>query len=483
MTHHPYLAAVCAELLTLACVWLYARTRLDIGATTLMMLCAVSLPVELGAIAGRPYFAADFVAPLLLTALLLRRKPLLPDRHSAVICALALFSLALWPAYATYYAMDALGEWWQPGDFAVHVYRVLAFLIFFRFAYSSGREHRDCATLLAVPLLFWASYVGFGLLQEARLLDVNAFWSLHQNDMHRGLMNTGFMGFDKPQAAQWGVYMTVVALALVIAGRGLMRLVAAAVPVLSLSAELWLGSRQGALLVVAVAILTLALLAVSGQLRTRLAILALPVALALIATPALWLTADAAKRAKLSRKFEVLTRVSSAGDLAQHRDPGTLPLVRYLLERPARTLIGSGVTTERPGGERGGNIDGVRTYAEGEYLRIFFAGGVVSLLGYVALLAAFGRAAFREGWPRRMSAVVLLATLAAGGLFALGQFHLFTTRFHNVPIGYLVWTLLGVLSGATRPAASIRTHTLHVRVLSKESAPVGWRSPAVRGNS
>jgi hypothetical protein len=379
--------------------------------------------------------------------------------------------MVLWPAYATWYAMDSLGEWWQPGDFAVHVYRVLAFLIYFRFAYSSGREHRDCAALLAVPLLFWASYAGFGLLQEARLLDVNAFWMLHHNDMHRGLMNTGFMGFDKPQAAQWGVYMTVVALALVIAGRGLVRVAAAAVPVLSLSAELWLGSRQGAVLVVAVAALTFALLAVSGQLRGRMAILALPVALALIATPALWLTADAGKRAKLSRKFEVLARVSSAGDLAQHRDPGTLPLLRYLLERPARTLIGSGVTTERPGGERGGNIDGVRTYAEGEYLRIFYAGGVVSLLGYLALLAAFLRAALREGRPRRLSAVVLLATLAAGALFALGQFHLFTTRFHNVPIGYLAWALLGLLSGATRPELLPRARSLRVRVVSQEFAP------------
>lgn len=455
--NNPYLLAWALNIAVFGAVWIYVRHRFLLPFRVYVVVAATCMPVPI-LVAGLFFFLADVIGVALLAVYLLRRSRLPRESNNFASSVIGLYSVGLiaWPLVSTYFSVTRLNETARLGDVAFFVFRSAAQLGFFLWAARTGAAVRSVKPLLWIPAAFWLLFAVLGIMQFAGAIDVDAFWYLNSDYKSLQHLTSGFMGMDKPQLALWSGYVTCIALWLALTDSRAIGFAVLSVLVASVLIVLAIGSRQGLLGVGVAMVCTPSLVALKGMGRFRLMRLAVGLAAMLAVGPLVWNSIDAGRREWMLLQFEQLERITSMDELARQRDSSTPDLIRYIADRPHRLYFGSGVGTESGDGQ---NPQGIRTYAEGEYLRVLWSGGLLSLACYVGVLVILLRQSVRgllcNFRFQRGEGALLSSMTIVGAFFAFGQFHLFTTMYHNVPCNYLLMITAGLLGGAvTRSCAA-----------------------------
>ena len=428
-------------------------TRRGASTYTVILFALACLPVPLLNIKGHWFLAGDLAGALLLMLAVVDPVNALPSKlYCPRVAILYLIGVVLWPLLSAWHATLALNETISRDPLLDFVFRSIVQLGFFVWAYRVGIRSRKPLQLLLVPVLLWVVFATAGILQFAGLLNVDAFWQINARyrDTRQGGLVSGFMGMDKPQLALWANYALVIAL-WVRSEKGMRWLLWLVLP-LSVTTVLLIGSRQGLIALAFVLFVTLVIQWRVGQLTWLPQAVVASIICALL-LPALFGAVGWAQLQRAVGKFEELRRVGSVQQLVDARDRTTRKLFSYILQNTQRLTVGSGIATESPPGgpppDRGG---GPRTYAEGEFLRLLWAGGLISVFFYLLILGMFLRNAAR-GLDLRAPASIqtvgglLLTVTLTGILFCFGQFHMFTVNYQNVPCNYLLWIASGLLLG------------------------------------
>ena len=450
----PITLAMAVQFAAFVAVFLCVGIGHRMGPVSVLAIAAACMPVALFQYKGLWVFVGDLYGILLAAGLLVNWAPRMrgASARNWVIGAYC-FGVVAWTILSARLAQSWLGETIELGKLIEFIPRSACNVAFFTWAYRTGFSNRRALVLLAIPVLLWLVFVGAGLAQFVGLLNVDAFWTLHRQYIHPWELATGFMGMDKPQLALWAAYISVIAMWLN-TGRRSTRgwLASITLPTSALIVAL-IGSRQG-LLALCVLMATSVIVQI---VRRRPAPQFVPVLAGLVILglvgPVLWNAVDPVRRARMTAKFDVLRQVSSVDDLVNKRDSSIgVDLLPYILGNPHRLILGSGVATDKWGYTLERTHAVRTTYAEGEFLRLLWAGGLVSLISYLVVLGAMCATALkglgRRNGPVTADAAGLLLTLTVtGSFFALGQFHLFTVLAHNIPCCYLLWVVSGILMG------------------------------------
>ena len=453
----PITLAMAVQFAAFVAVFLCVGIGHRMGPVSVLAIAAACMPVALFQYKGLWVFVGDLYGILLAAGLLVNWAPRMrgASARNWVIGAYC-FGVVAWTILSARLAQSWLGETIELGKLIEFIPRSACNVAFFTWAYRTGFSNRRALVLLTIPPLFWLVFAGAGLAQFVGLLNVDAFWRQNWQFVYRGAMTSGFMGMDKPQLALWAAYTSVIAIWLNTGRRrALGRMASITLPISALIVLL-IGSRQG-ILALCVVMVTSAIIQIARRRPARqfAPVLAGLVILGLVG-PVLWSAVDPVRRARATASFEELLQVSSADDLANKRDSSTLTLLQYILDNPHRLILGSGVGTEKSGYIYTPDFTrwpaGFRTYAEGEFVRLLWAGGLVSLISYLVVLGVMCATAIkglgRRNGPVTADAAGLLFTLTVtGSFFALGQYHLFTALYHNVPCCYLLWVVSGILMG------------------------------------
>lgn len=451
----PVTLAMAVQLAAFAAVFLYVGIQLRMDTVSVLAIAGSCMPVALFQYKGHYIFIGDLCGFLLAAGLLANWTPRMrgASARNWVIRAYCCGVVA-WTILSAQLARSWLAENIQPGPLIDFILRSACNVAFFAWGYRTSFFNRRALVLLTIPLLLWLIFAGAGLAQFVGFINVDAFWTRERQWIRHDDLVSGFMGMDKPQLALWAAYTSVIAMWLNTGQRNTLGWIAAFTLPISALIVVLIGSRQGivalCMLMVTSAIIQIARRRPAPQFASVLAGLVI----LWIVAPLLWNAADPARRARATTKFEEFLRVSSADDLANKRDSSAFSLLQYIWESPHRVILGSGVTTEKSGytQDRRRLRVGLRTYAEGEFLRLLWAGGLVSLISYLVVLGAMSVTALK-GLGRRDrpaiadSAGLLFVLTLTGAAFALGQFHLFTVLYHNVPCCYMLWVVSGILMG------------------------------------
>jgi hypothetical protein len=467
---NPYLLASILNLVVFAGVWIHARHRFLLPFGIYVLVAGACVPVPLRIASGRYLFLGDFVGvALLVTCLLAQGRRAQTSRFASAVLGLYSLGLVAWPLASTVLAVKQLNETTQPGDVAIFILRSAAQLGFFWWAARTGAAVLTVKPLLAIPAAFWLLFMIFGILQFTGMIDIDAFWYLNR-DFTPTHLTSGFMGMDKPQLALWSSYGTCIALWLMAADSGGLGWAALTIPFLSGLVILSIGSRQGLIGIGLAMVCASVLIGLSSSGRKRLIRVPLALAAALAVWPVAWNSIDRNRREFILSEFEQLQDATSLDELARRRDPTSLILVGYISSDPHRLYLGSGVATDKDPGD-----GGLRTFAEGEYLRVLWSGGVISLACYVALLLVLLGQGARSLWCefrfQQGEGALLCAMTMVGGFFAFGQHHLATTMYHNVPCNYLLMMTAGLLGGAV-------TRSCALSKLNQRPHNEGWTARA-----
>jgi hypothetical protein len=443
MTNNPVLLAHVVQLLVGLGALAYLRLGHGIPWRIALVVVSLCMPVALATVREQNFFLADVVgAAVLLTVALEPRRYLTHGAGGAVL--LAALALLVWPVLSTLLAVEFLREEVSVGAFGIRVARTLVGIALLAYAGSLRMTPQQRWALLKAPVLCWLIFGLIGVAQMREIVDTDAFWARWEQ-FGDGLdqSGAGFMGMDKPQAALWCVYVSILSLGLMREERPLSQAIAVAVPVGCLLNIVWLGSRIGLIAWVFGMACTAILLGKNRVLFRRLAVIFVgAIATGGTLAAVFWDEMDSEK----TSRFQKLGEVQSVPELIESRDATTLPLLEYLTSQPARLFLGSGIATEQYDPE-----SGIRTYAEGEWLRLLWAGGLITVAGYVLLLLRLSVRGYLEwrDWRSPQAGIeagLLLATVGTGALIALGQFHLFTGSVHNSPLAYFLWFYLGLLA-------------------------------------
>jgi hypothetical protein len=353
--------------------------------------------------------------------------------------------LVLWPLFATILATAVLNEHSSLADCAVFFLRSCFAVGAFVWAHRTAASPRSTSTIsfVAIPTLFWFVYAIAGIMQYLGVLDTNVFWAYHDPANQRNV-TTGFMAMDAPQISVWATFGAAWALWLSETAKGWLRWLLLCMPSTSIILCICVASRYGLVGSCLATLLTSAVVIRGRSGMTRLAFAAVVIAALIPFASQYWDVLPLEQKQHIETKFAILAAIRSPSEALDARDSSTQFLIQYISSNPLRLVVGSGIATECDAGCE------VRTYAEGDFIRVLWAGGLVALLSYLAILAMLVRRAITtmhsttRKCVKHTPALLLVSTFLCL-VYSVGQFNLFTNFEFNMPIYYVLWLVIGAL--------------------------------------
>lgn len=445
---HTHLIQVAVSIV----IFSYLRFRLNLSVLFSLALTSLYLPVFVLVVTGRYLFASDFLAlaPVFAVAIhwneyVLKNRKLLP------VFLLMTSTLVVWPVLSTGLSVWYLGEDFIAGNLVLHIYRSICYTAFFVFFYNEVSDPALPAKAVKLFIAAWTLYAVFGVLQLLGALDTDAFWIIRREALDPAdkydAVSFGFLGMDKPQIALWALYGGIFSVCFFLHKKGWKSVCYLFPLLLSLIIILIINSRT-AFAAMFLGMIVLFLLNYRKIAKTALLSSATILSLFLLVSFAggyFWELLGPERQAVYLARNLALVEAKDFEGLLAARDETIVPLLKYIADDEHRLSLGSGVSTDRSDLTR----EVSRTYAEGELFRVLWAGGIVSLAGYVALLCLLGRVRF-SNWRgktelHRINGEMLFLMIVVGAISAFSQYHLFTTTQYNIPILYLVWSYMGML--------------------------------------
>jgi hypothetical protein len=434
---------------------------LRVGVQVTVLFACICLPVPLTIIKGHHIFAGDIAGLFILFVSALQRGPI---RHTTTSCdevrRLYALGIVLWPIASAYAATQTLGETISAHEMIDFCFRSAVQFGLIGWGYRIGRERENSDHLLMVPVLLWLAFSLLGLTQFAGFANVDAYWFTHQEYLRADDLTSGFMGMDKGQLGAWAAFVPLVCLWMM--PRRTRALAWASSCTIGLSALIILlvGSRLGLVALLLGGTISAVLQLRPDRRTPHLPKVLVTICLGLLIAPFVLHSMDPGRWNRALKQLNALLNISSVRGLSDARDPTALPLLNYIVDSPQRLIFGSGIATEQWGTlglhSRTGFVNmrwGIRTYAEAEFLRLLWSGGLITLGAYILILAILLRASLRAMRCSHVqlithSACLLCCLTLVGLLTACGQYHLATVSHEtNLPWCYVLWILSAVLLG------------------------------------